>query len=61
LAVLELPSLVAVAEIESVKSFNIKFYTQPRIISGQEHLLELENSINTHEKVVLFYGHVVLQ
>lgn len=42
------------AEIESIYSLNKNCYTQTRIIPGQEHLLELENSINTHEKLILF-------
>ena len=56
-AVLALPGDVAAAKLESVHTSNNNFYTQPRITPSHEHLLELANSINTHEKVVLFCGH----
>ncbi|MFZ3053812.1 MAG: thiamine pyrophosphate-dependent enzyme [Sulfuricurvum sp.] len=56
-AVLGLPGDVAAAELEPVHSSSKNFYTQPRIIPSREHLLELANIINTHEKVMLFCGH----
>ena len=56
-AVLGLPGDVASAEIEEVHTANINFYTQPRIIPSQRHLLDLAKVINSNEKVMLFCGH----
>ena len=56
-AVLGLPGDVAAADISPVHSANKNFYTQPRIIPSQDDLLELENVINSHEKVTLYCGH----
>jgi pyruvate dehydrogenase (quinone) len=56
-AVLGLPGDVAAAEIEHVNTANNNFYTQPRIIPSEEHILELATIINSNEKVMLFCGH----
>jgi pyruvate dehydrogenase (quinone) len=56
-AVLGLPGDVAAAEMEHVHSAAKNFYPQARILPHQEHLEELAQLINTHEKVVLFCGH----
>jgi hypothetical protein len=53
-AVLAFPSKLVWAEIESIYSLDINCYLHSRITASQEHLLELEKSINIHEKVVLF-------
>ena len=56
-AVLGLPGDVAAAAIEDVPTSNTNFYTQPKIIPSQRHLLDLAKVINANEKVMLFCGH----
>jgi pyruvate dehydrogenase (quinone) len=56
-AVLGLPGDVAAARVESVYSSDHNFYAQARVIPGPEQLQKLADTINTHEKVMLFCGH----
>jgi pyruvate dehydrogenase (quinone) len=56
-AVLGLPGDVAAAKIEAVHSSCKNFYTQPKITPNQQEIQELADTINSHEKVMLFCGH----